>query len=432
MTSLDNRDPALEKLFDSSAPIDRAAASMEARMKWPEVPAKTAVYLLTGPNAESGREDHPFLLATVGNLRAALQRRLTDVPADAHSKRIQYGQVCTRVHWRIVHSPFAANWWYWNAARSLFPDSYKQMLGFRPTWWIAVEKHAQFPKLRRVQALDDADLQYAGPIRDKTAAGKLIETIEDVFDLCRYHHVLLQAPHGKPCAYKEMGKCPAPCDGSVPLSWYHDQMTQAFAFITGESRMAWKAATEAAMKAAAGALNFEQAGRIKQRLTRAALIEAEPFMHLAPLESFAFLSLQPGQGKPYLEPWLIHPRMEEPVRPLEQLNKKTLAAGVEALFAQCAKAAAVPVPPSLDERTTEQLGLLAHHLFRGDDDPGMYMRLTDVITAGPDAITDAAAKMFTRKSPPKPLPENASDKSLSMPNAIDCLPASSAESPPPA
>jgi hypothetical protein len=413
MASVENRESQIERLFDHSAAIDRAAASVEARMKWPELPAKCAVYLLTGPDDATGEQEHPFLLATVGNLRAALQRRLTDVPAESHSKRIQYGQVCTRVHWRIVHSPFAANWWYWNAARTLFPDSYKQMLGFRPTWWIGVEKAAQFPKLRRVQDLDDSDLCYAGPIRDKTAAGKLIETIEDVFDLCRYHHVLLQAPHGKPCAYKEMGKCPAPCDGSVPLSWYHGRMAEAFSFIAGPGRMKWKAATEAAMKTAAAALQFEQAGRIKQRLSRAAMIEGEPFMHMGPLEEFAFLSLQPGQGKPYLEPWLIHPGMTEPVRPLEQLHKKTLAAGVEKLFETCRVMSETPIAAPLSERTTEQLGLVAHHLFRGEDDPGMYMRLKDVLAAGPRAIVDAAEKMFARKSPPKPLPENASDKAAS-------------------
>jgi hypothetical protein len=416
---------SLDQNFPDSAPIDRAAVSMDGRMMWPDVPAKAAVYLLTGPDDATGNDSHPFLLATVGNLRAALQRRLTDVPAEVHSKRIQYGQVCTRVHWRIVHSPFAANWWYWNAARSLFPDSYRQMLGFRSTWWVAVEKSgglSQFPKMRRVQDLDDADMQYAGPIRDKTAAGKLIETIEDVFDLCRYHHVLLQTPHGKPCAYKEMGKCPAPCDGSVPLSWYHGQMAEAFSFITGASRLTWKAATEGAMKSAAAGLNFEQAGRIKQRLSRAAMIESEPFMHLAPLEEFAFLSLQPGQGKPYLEPWLIHPGAEVPVRPMEQLHKKKLAAGAEALFLRCQELAAVAVKPPLAERTTEQLGLVAHHLFKGDDDPGMYMRLQDVIAAGPGAILDAAEKMFARKSPPKPLPENASDKVASAPVEAIALP----------
>jgi hypothetical protein len=169
------------------------------------------------------------------------------------------------------------------------------------------------------------------------------------------------------------------------------------------------------MKSAAAALNFEQAGRIKQRLSRAALIESEPFMHLAPLEEFAFLSLQPGQGKPYLEPWLIHPGAAVPVMALEQIHKKTLAGGVETLFSVCRETLGAAVKPPVDERTTEQLSLVAHHLFKGEDDPGMYMRLRDIVAAGPEAIVGAANAMFARKSPPKPLPENASDKITSEP-----------------
>ena len=33
--------------------------------------------------------------------------------------------------------------------------------------------------------------------RMKHAAQRLVETLEDLFDLCRYHHILVQAPHGK-------------------------------------------------------------------------------------------------------------------------------------------------------------------------------------------------------------------------------------------
>ena len=35
-----------------------------------------------------------------------------------------------------------------------------------------------------------------GPLPDKDAAGRMIETVIDCFDLCRYHHILVQAPHG--------------------------------------------------------------------------------------------------------------------------------------------------------------------------------------------------------------------------------------------
>jgi hypothetical protein len=389
------------ELFPHAAPIERAAATMESRMTWPDVPAKGAVYLLAGGNEGS----EPLLLATVGNLRAALQRRLTDDPPDTRSKRIQYGQVCTRVFWRLVHSPFAANWWYWNAARTLFPNTYKQMIASRPAWWIALDRDEPYPEFRRTQNLSDSALRYLGPIRDKTSAGKLIETLEDLFDLCRYHNILLQTPHGKPCAYKEMGKCPAPCDGSVPMDWYYAQLDHALAFLAGESRIAWRAAQQNAMKAAATRLEFEAAAKIKARLTRAALLDAEPYSHLQPLENFAFLALQPGQGKPYVEPWLIHGGT---VECLPQIKKKEIAASAEALFAQCRALAAKPVKPPLDSTAAEQIGIVAHHLFRGPDDAGIYLRLNELTTIEP--LLAGIDEIMHHKQTDKPLQEQASDK----------------------
>ena len=392
----------LNDLFPQSAPIDRAAPAMESRMAWPDVPAKCALYLLTCGDEQN---PEPLLLATVGNLRAALQRRLTDAPPDTLTKRIQYGQVCTRVYWRIVHSPFAANWWYWKAARTLFPQTYRELIPFRPAWWIALDRDTPFPEFRRTQSLADSSLRYLGPIRDKTSAGKLIDTLEDLFDLCRYHNILLQTPHGKPCAYKEMGKCPAPCDGSVPMTWYHEQLDHALAFLSGDSRIAWRATQQTAMKTAAAQLQFEQAAKIKSRLSRADLIDNEAFSHLQPLQNFAFLALQPGQGKPFVEPWLIHGGT---VEPLPQIKKKDLPAAAAPLLEKCKSLAAAPLQPPLDTPAIEQIAILAHHLYRGPDDAGLYLRLHELTTVEP--ILAAIDQIMHHKKSSKPLQEQASDK----------------------
>src|SRR5262249_47322110 len=151
---------------------------------------KAAVYLLTGPDPETQVAEHPFLLATVGNLRAAIQRRLADDPPELKTKRIQYAKVCTRLHWRIVHSPFAANFHYLHAAQTLFPDTYRGMIAWQPTWWIALDATSQFPEFSKTQNLSEGrGVKYAGPVRDKHAANRLIETIVDLFDLCRYHNI---------------------------------------------------------------------------------------------------------------------------------------------------------------------------------------------------------------------------------------------------
>ena len=90
-----------------------------------------------------------------------------------------------------------------------------------------------------------------------------------------------------------MGKCPAPCDGSESLERYRARVDAAMAFAANENRAAWRDSLEGEMKAAAAALEFEKAGRLKQRLTRAGLLQNEALAHLGWLEDFSFTVFSP-------------------------------------------------------------------------------------------------------------------------------------------
>ena len=149
-------------------------------------------------------------------------------------------------------------------------------------------------------------------------------------------------------------------------------MHAAFNFITNHdsSRAAWRVAEEGRMKIAAGALAFEQAARIKQRLERARLIDTDPYTHMAPLRDFGFLALQPGQGRTNIEPWWIHAGH---VECWSQFKKKDIATAAPTLPGACAEKAN-EIPPVMDVAGMEQIGLVAHHLFRGEREPGVYLR----------------------------------------------------------
>ena len=427
--------PALETLFPLSSPITPAAPE-SLRADFPKIPAKPAVYLLS--TATGSNDNHPVLLATVGDLRAALKRRLADSPPDAKTKRVPYGTLCTRVHFRIVHSALAANFYYAQAAHRLFPQTAPALIPWHTSWWLAVERPGPasnpFPRFRKISTLTDPSLAYAGPIRDKHAAQRLVECLEDLFDLCRYHHILIQAPRGKACAYKEMGKCPAPCDGTVSLHSYREQINAALAFLTNTQshqapgsgggvtsspllcvqspRAAWRQQLEQQMQSAAAALHFETAAKIKQRLARAALLDTGPFASIGRLEDFAFLTLQPGKGRPWIEPWLIHfgesesGAIENPLRPLPQFNKQQLPAAAEQLAGQCRDLLQNTVTACLTADQTRHAALVAYHLFKGDADHGVWLRLA--AAREPTAISQAAENLYARKAH-KPLAEQSTD-----------------------
>ena len=105
-------------------------------------PAKWVVYLLCDA------DDTPIQLLCVKNLRYSLKRRLgLEGEAAGLSKRVNYRELVRRVYWRRVDSAFEADWIYYEAARGVFPESYRGMVGFRPAWFVHVDPDAPFPPL---------------------------------------------------------------------------------------------------------------------------------------------------------------------------------------------------------------------------------------------------------------------------------------------
>jgi excinuclease ABC subunit C len=336
--------------FDPHAPIDEFLRS---------APARWVVYLLADV------DDRPIQLLCVKNLRYSLKRRLGGGEDAAPSKRINYRQVVRRIHWRRVDSAFEADCVYLQAARALFPNTYQAMMGLRPAWFIHVDPQAPFPRYVKTTDLTRTNGTYIGPLEDKNDAQKLIEQVEDWFDLCRYYHILLESPRGRACAYKEMGKCPAPCDGSISIEQYRRLVEWSLATLVDPAEML--RAQKTRMEAAAKELRFETAAKIKSYIDSLSQLGKGPYRHVRRLADLKFLSLQKGPRPGTAKVFLITPgRIEEiaaligaPVRPSEILG---LA------FALARERSSDPV----DAIGAERIGIVAHHLFLAKSTRGVF------------------------------------------------------------
>ena len=101
------------------------------------------------------------------------------------------------------------------------------MTGFRPAWFVHVNPATTYPRYVKTSELARGAGVYLGPLEDKHAAQKLVHLAESLFDLCRDYSILTQSPSAGPCAWKQMGKCVGPCDGSVSLDAYRDLILTA-------------------------------------------------------------------------------------------------------------------------------------------------------------------------------------------------------------
>ncbi|MCA9296822.1 MAG: hypothetical protein KC983_09895 [Phycisphaerales bacterium] len=256
----DDRDPAPWARLDGVIKLDETDVAT--------LPTSPGVY------AFENADGHTLRLTTTSGLRRAVRDRLAQRDAVAD---VPPAFVPIRIRFAAAGSRFEADHIYLAAARRRLPKSYAMVFDRWACWFITAVPTSVFPRFTKQRwpgvTFEDAGVSI-GPFADKHAAQRYIEMLDDAFDLCRYHHILVQAPNGRACAYKEMGRCAAPCDGTVSMDSYRATFARAVDF-AGARYDAWSAEQTTLMHDAGAALRFEEA-REHQRALEATAFAARP------------------------------------------------------------------------------------------------------------------------------------------------------------
>jgi hypothetical protein len=370
MAETDDVDLACSVTWGTADPV----AEMLKRL-----PARWAVALLTDG------ERQPVQLICLRDLRQGLRGRLEQVPG---GKRVNWADLVRGVRWAAVDSDFEADWVYLRAARQFFPAIYQQIVEKNQPWFVHVDPEAQYPRYVRSTALAADSGICLGPFPDRNAAGKLIELMEDAFDLCRYYNILTQYPAGKACAYKEMGKCPAPCDGSISIEQYRRMIEMSVLALAEPGRFIEEQTRR--MEQAAAELRFETAAKIKAYISQLNQIGKGALRCARPLGEFAFVTLQRGPRKGQVKVFLILPDRIEPVLCICGAGNRgegfDAQEAVNLLLNRAGGVRAV-------EAHTDFIGLVARHLFSTKANGGVFIPLSELTEA---AVIDAVVRLSRR------------------------------------
>ncbi len=400
------------------------------------IPAKPGVYVFSSIDSAT------VLLAATADLRAAVLRRLRpaaklmhptpttpaslvdgpppgdDAPAaSTGGPQVDYAALTHSISYCCVGSGFWGNWVYSLAARSLFPQSFNKMLGWKPAWYISIHPQAEAPFFHIGTKIPPEPAVTFGPIGGRANAQRLVHELSDIFDLCRYEDILRQSPRGRACAYKDMGQCPAPCDGTVPMPQYLASVHAAINFLVQwnadphqEPHSTARRTLEGQMRSAAAQLEYRQAGKFRDKLKKLDDLSLAGLNHLAPIAQWGYLMLQPGKTSRWIEPFVMSGRgiwRLAQVRAAEYLADgafichQWLRAAADCFSANaCGQQTAIdamnavvqpkPKAQAVAENTAAEfspvpnpediVSLVCYHLFRTRD-PGLYIprqKLTDV------------------------------------------------------
>ncbi len=361
-----------------------------------EVPAKRGIFALLD------KSNRPIVLLTAANIRARLRGRLSEPLEDKRTRTVDLREITRTVVWKLTGWHFETELEYFEAARRMWPDAYSELLAWRPGWFVHADPQDEYPRFVRTRDPADQSGVSVGPFPNGRSADRFIDAIADAFELCRHYRCLRLSPHGERCAYAQMGRCLSACDGTISMADYRQVIAEAGEFAAGSREKTFTRLGEQ-MADAAAKLEFERAGSLKARLDRLGELTGGPYVHVAPIQQFHYLLVQPDRTRKAKVFCACGGQvssasaLDYPLKPAQvQRTLRRMAAFVQRCDRQ--KTAISPA------QTTEKLwrmGLVAHYLFCSDKRRGLIWRwrpestptqLAEAIEAGRDVIRVRAPK----------------------------------------
>ena len=200
------------------------------------LPSKPAVCLVELSDTKA----EPLLIRTQ-DLRRRLQRLLG--PPDPMSKRLNLRDFARGVRYRSVGSAFEQTLTYYQHAKRIFPQRYRDLLRMRPPAMLKVSLRNAYPRcyVTRHISVDHAGAPsagtYYGLFPSRGAALAFANRALDFFKIRRCQIKIRRDPTFPGCLYSEMKMCLAPCFAGCSKEEYDAEVQRFVKFLesSGES-----------------------------------------------------------------------------------------------------------------------------------------------------------------------------------------------------
>ncbi len=131
--------------------------------------------------------------------------------------------------------------------------------------FVRIRLSDQLPLIEVTRARTDDGAWYAGPFRCPSTVREAVEAVTSVFRLRRCSAPVLPGSRKWGCVYHDLGKCAAPCAGTVPVAQYRASVEAAADSLGGISHEALARLTDSRDQLAEQ-FRFEGAHRVHSRI----------------------------------------------------------------------------------------------------------------------------------------------------------------------
>ena len=251
----------------SSAPADASAltAAELIRDEARRAPDKPGVYRMYG-------EDGTCLY--VGKARSIKKRILQYAQGRFHTQRIGLMVSLTRsMELVVTASETEALLLESNFIKKLKPRFNVLLRDDKSFAELMIRKDHRAPQVRKHRGAHTTPGDYFGPFASTWAVNRTLNTLQKAF-LLRSCSDSVYETRTRPCMLHQIKRCSAPCTGLISLEDYGDLVEEASLFLRGKSR-AVIGRLSSEMQAAADAMDFEQAARVRDRIRALSAIAME-------------------------------------------------------------------------------------------------------------------------------------------------------------
>ena len=138
---------------------------------------------------------------------------------------------------------------------------------------LMIRKDHRAPQVRKHRGAHTTPGDYFGPFASTWAVNRTLNTLQKAF-LLRSCSDSVYESRTRPCMLHQIKRCSAPCTGLISLEDYAGLVEEASVFLKGKSR-AVIARLSDEMSAAAEAMDYEQAARVRDRIRALSAISME-------------------------------------------------------------------------------------------------------------------------------------------------------------
>src|SRR5688572_22845377 len=139
--------------------------------------------------------------------------------------------------------------------------------------YILVATEHEAPELMKHRGSRRIKGHYFGPFASALAVKRTITALQRAFLLRTCSDSFYRA-RTRPCMLHQIKRCSAPCTGEISMTDYNELVEEARQFLSGKSKSV-QDHLAADMNKAAENLDFEQAARLRDRLSALALIQSQ-------------------------------------------------------------------------------------------------------------------------------------------------------------